>query len=186
MTLKSYSVKRVRVSAFAKDNKIWHTHVMESLLSNQVYVFYGLIAILIILIGLIIRLEVKLRKFLIGKDAKSLEDSIISAKQNIDKLNDFQRDVVGHFTNVEKRLNRSVQAIETIRFNPFKGTGDGGNQSFSTALISQNGDGVIISSLYSRDRISIFSKPITKFQSTFEMTEEELETLENSKKTLKN
>jgi len=159
---------------------------MESLLSNQLYVLYGLITVIIVLIAWIMRLETRLRKFLIGKDAKSLEDSIASAKVNLEKLNDFQRDVVGHFTNVEKRLNRSVQAVETIRFNPFKGTGDGGNQSFSTALINQNGDGVIISSLYSRDRISIFSKPIDKFRSNIELTEEEQENLENAKNTLKN
>ncbi|TSC70015.1 MAG: hypothetical protein CEO12_605 [Parcubacteria group bacterium Gr01-1014_46] len=120
-----------------------------------------------------------------GQNGKSLEDSIVSAKVNIEKLNDFQREAISHFTNVEKRLNRSVQAVETLRFNPFKGTGDGGNQSFSTAFISQNGDGVIISSLYSRDRISIFSKPVEKFQSTFELTEEEGEVLENSKNQLK-
>lgn len=158
---------------------------MESLLSNQSYVIYALVALVIILLGYIIKLDRKLKKFLIGKDAKTLEDSIVSARENIEKLNTFQKEVITHFTNVEKRLNRSVQAVETLRFNPFKGTGDGGNQSFSTALINQNGDGVILSSLYSRDRISIFSKPITKFQSSYELTEEETEVLNNSKNQLK-
>lgn len=158
---------------------------MESILSNQLYITYTLIGFVIILLGWIIRLEMKLRKFLIGKDAKTLEDSILSAKDNIEKLNTFQKEVVSHFTNVEKRLNRSIQAVETLRFNPFKGTGDGGNQSFSTALLNQNGDGVVLSSLYSRDRISVFSKPITKFQSSFELTEEEAEVLGNSINKLK-
>jgi hypothetical protein len=158
---------------------------MESLLFNQLYVIYALIAVVLILLGYIIKLDRKLKKFLIGKDAKTLEDSIVSARENIEKLNTFQKEVIAHFTNVEKRLNRSVQAVETLRFNPFKGTGDGGNQSFSTALINQNGDGVILSSLYSRDRISIFSKPIAKFQSSYELTEEESEVLNNSKNQLK-
>jgi hypothetical protein len=158
---------------------------MESLLFNQLYVIYALIAVVLILLGYIIKLDRKLKKFLIGKDAKTLEDSIVSARENIEKLNTFQKEVIAHFTNVEKRLNRSVQAVETLRFNPFKGTGDGGNQSFSTALINQNGDGVILSSLYSRDRISIFSKPIAKFQSSYELTEEETEVLNNSKNQLK-
>lgn len=158
---------------------------MESILSNQLYITYALIGVVIILLGWIIKLEMKLRKFLIGKDAKTLEDSILSAKDNIEKLNTFQKEVVSHFTNVEKRLNRSIQAVETLRFNPFKGTGDGGNQSFSTALLNQNGDGVVLSSLYSRDRISVFSKPITKFQSSFELTEEETEVLGNSINKLK-
>ncbi len=158
---------------------------MESLLSNQLYVLYTLLGIVLILLIWIIRLEIKLKKFLIGKNAKSLEDSIVSANTNIEKLNNFQKEVINHFKNIEKRLNRSVQSVETLRFNPFKGTGDGGNQSFSTALINQNGDGVVLSSLYSRDRISIFSKPIKKFKSDFELTEEENEVLNNSQKTLR-
>jgi hypothetical protein len=158
---------------------------MASLISNPMFIVYALAALAIILIGWVIRLELKIRRLLIGKDSKSLEDSIVSAKNNIEKLNDFQKEAILHFTNVEKRLNRSVQAVETLRFNPFKGTGDGGNQSFSTAFINQNGDGVILSSLYSRERISIFSKPVNKFQSTFELTEEETEVLTNSKNQLK-
>ena len=39
--------------------------------------------------------------------------------------------------------------------------------------MAQKGDGVVMSTLHSRDRISIFSKPIKKFSSEFEMTKEE-------------
>ncbi len=119
-----------------------------------------------------------------GKDARSLEDSIVNAKDNLEKLNIFQRESSLYFKNIETRLRRSLQAVETIRFNPFKGTGDGGNQSFSTAFISENGDGVVVSSLYSRDRVSVFSKPLKSFESTFELTEEEKEVIGNSKTNL--
>ena len=148
---------------------------------DSIYITYGLVALIVILIGWIIRLEIKIRKLLSGKNGKSLEDSIVGALENLGKLNRFQREAISHFINVEKRLNRSVQAVETIRFNPFKGTGEGGNQSFSTSFVSENGDGAVISSLYSRDRVSIFSKPLSKFESGFELTEEEKEVIKNSK-----
>lgn len=130
-------------------------------------------------------ITIKMRKLVGGKDGRSLEDSIVSAHENLDKLNQFQKEAIAHFINVEKRLNRSVQSVETIRFNPFKGEGVGGNQSFSTAFLSQNGDGVVISSLYSRDRVSIFSKPLNKFESSFELSGEEREVVEQSKSLLK-
>ncbi len=149
------------------------------------YIDYGLIACIVILIGWIVRIEIKMWKMLRGGDGKSLEDSIIGAHQNLEKLNQFQREAIDHFINVEKRLHRSVQAIETIRFNPFKGTGEGGNQSFSTSFVNENGNGVVISSLYSRDRVSIFSKPLERFGSNFELTEEEKEVVTNSKNHLK-
>ncbi len=153
------------------------------MLLNPTYAEYALIALFVILLVWIVRLEVKISRLLRGKNAKSLEDSITEALKNLDKLNQFQREVINHFINVEKRLNRSIQAVKTIRFNPFKGTGDGGNQSFTTSFLSENGDGVVISSLYSRDRVSVFSKPLEKFESKFGLTEEEKEVVEYSKKT---
>src|SRR6185369_3846142 len=74
---------------------------------------------------------------------------------------------------IELRLKKSIRGVETIRFNPFKDSG--GNHSFATALISEEGDGVVISSLYARDRVNIFAKPIKKHVSDFELTGEEQE-----------
>ena len=90
-----------------------------------------------------------------------------------------------YLTTVEKRLRKSVQSINTVRFNPFKGTGSGSNQSFSTAFLNEEKDGVVISSLYSREHISIYSKPIKGGNSEYEMSDEEKESLENAKGMLK-
>ena len=151
---------------------------------NPIYITYGLVACIVILIGWIVRLEIKIKRLLIGKNAMSLEDSIVAAKQNLEELNDFQKEAMKHFIGVEKRLKRSIQTVETLRFDPFKGTGEGGRQSFATSFLSEDGQGVVISSLYSRDRVSVFSKPLEKFESSFELTEEEKEVVENSKKAL--
>ncbi len=146
---------------------------------------YGLIAFIVLMLGWIIRLEMKLRKLLGGKEAKTLEGAILQNHANLEKLNIFSKDATAHFLDIEKRLQRSVQAVETARFNPFKGTGEGGSQSFSTAFVSENGKGVVISSLYSRDRVSVFSKPLEKFESKLELTEEEQNVVLNSKNSLK-
>lgn len=136
------------------------------------------------LLGEVIRLEIKIKRLLLGKGSVSIEDSLVKGNEEISKLTQFKKDATEHFLNIEKRLDRSIQAVETMRFNPFKGTGDGGNQSFTTAFLSQKGDGVTISSLYSRDRISVFSKPIEKFKSNFELTPEEIEVLDKAQKNL--
>jgi hypothetical protein len=141
------------------------------------YILYGII---VILIGWIIRLEIRISRLLIGKDSRSLEDSIVHAKKDIENLHVFKKDSLHYFTNIEDRLSRSIQSVETIRFNPFKGIGEGGNQSFATSFVSEKGDGVVISSLYSRERVSIFSKPIKNFHSTFDLTEEETSVISNS------
>jgi hypothetical protein len=90
-----------------------------------------------------------------------------------------------YLTHVEKRLRKSIQSVHTVRFNPFKGTGGGSNQSFATTLLNEDGDGVIISSLYARDHVSIFGKPVSKHESTYELSEEEHQSLDQAKKGLK-
>ena len=105
-------------------------------------------------------------------------------KEDIESLTHFKDESTSYLLTVEERVKRSAQSIETIRFNPFKGTGDGGNQSFSTAIINENGDGVIISSLYSRERVSIFSKPVKNFNPEYELSEEEKEALSKARENL--
>ena len=147
-------------------------------------IIYSLIILAVILIAIIIRLEIRMKRLMRGKNGTSLEEAFNTVQGDISNLHKFENDMKNYLTDVEKRLRRSVQAVETIRYNPFKGTGSGGNQSFATTLISEEGDGVVISSLYSREHVSVFSKPIKSHESEFELTEEELEVLNRAKESL--
>jgi len=130
-------------------------------------------------------MHIKLRRFLVGIDAKHIGDSLVNVSNDVRELQSFREELEKYLTEVERRLKKSVQSVHTVRFNPFKGTGGGSNQSFSTTFINEEGDGVILSSLYSRDHVSVFSKPIKKHSSEFELSDEEKESLESAKKGLK-
>lgn len=158
---------------------------MNSLLTNPLLLGFIILSIAtLILLGLVIWMYMKLRRFLIVVDAHNISDSLTHVSNNLNELQSFRTNMETYLTNVERRLRKSVQSVHTIRFNPFKGTGGGGNQSFATTLINEDGDGVIISSLYSRDHVSVFSKPVKKHSSEYELSEEERESLENAKKGL--
>ncbi len=144
----------------------------------------ALAVLVVALIGWVIRLEIKLKHFLVGTGARNLEDSFIHMNKEIEDFRAFRKELELYLTNVEKRIRRSVQGVHTLRFNPFKGTGGGGNQSFATAIINEEGDGVILSSLYSREHVSIFSKPVKSHVSEFELSEEEREALAKAKHSL--
>ena len=133
------------------------------------------------LLGWVFYLYRKINNFLAGTGATNLEDSIISIKTSIKDFEGFREELEAYLEGVEGRLKRSVQSIHTIRFNPFKGTGSGGNQSFATALLNEEGDGVIISSLYSRDHVSVFSKPVKNHASEYELSEEETQALREAR-----
>lgn len=143
-------------------------------LSTMVIVLASILCVAIIWI---IRLEMKIRKLLLGKDAQTLEDSILFARTELEKTAHWQKKIEHYLSQVEQRLRKSLHEAKTVRFNPFKGSGEGGNQSFATAFISEEGNGVVISSLYTRDRMSVFAKPIEKRVSTHDLTEEEQEAI---------
>ncbi len=148
----------------------------------------GLIILLIaviVLIVMIVKLQKKLNSFLIGSSSTNLDDSINSINTSIKEFEKFKSELEKYLTTVEKRLKKSVQAVQTVRFNPFKGNGSGGNQSFATAFINEDSNGVVISSLYSREHVSVYSKPIKNGVSEYELSEEEKQAVAEARKSIK-
>ncbi len=140
----------------------------------------AVLVVLVIALVWLIRFEIKFARIVKGTGSVTIEDSLVHIQKQIDTLEVFKKETLEYMAGAETRIRRSVQGIETIRFNPFKGTGAGGNQSFATAIINQNGEGIVLSSLYSRDRVSIFAKSITNFTSDFELSDEEKEVLKKA------
>lgn len=73
---------------------------------------------------------------------------------------------------------RNIQKIGMVRFNPFAETG--GNMSFSLALLDGKNNGIVISSLHSREATRIYTKSIENGQSKSQLTEEEKQAIEKA------
>lgn len=151
------------------------------ILDTNLILIAALTAFVIILAGWIVRLETRMRRIMRGKNAQSLEDSIDKLIRDVRALKEYGRNSSLYLQEVEDRMQRSVQAIETIRYNPFQGVGEGGNQSFATAFVNQKGDGVVLTSLYSRERVSLFAKPVKNFSSEHELSDEEIKVIDRAK-----
>lgn len=148
------------------------------------YALIGLTAITIIFGGLLLRQHFKIKRLLVGKQAKDLEDSIFFLIEKTKQLIQSQKHDREELRRLETKLQRSIRGVHTIRFNPFAGTGSGGNQSFSAALINEEGDGVVISSIYTRDRNNVYAKPVKKLTSTYELTEEEKQAIAEARNSI--
>lgn len=139
------------------------------------YITYALIATIAILLVLAIRLELRIKKLLRGNNVKDVEGAIVSALEDIKKLTESKRDIEKEIDSIKNKIRRNIQTAGTVRFNPFQDVG--GNQSFASAFIDDHGDGVVLSSLYSRDKVSVFAKPIKQLKSEYELSEEEKEAI---------
>lgn len=146
-------------------------------------ILYTLIAFNVLFVVWLTRLEIKSKDINIMKDKVGLKTKINSIDAKLDILHKSDKDIVGKICDLEDKLGDSLQNVEVCRFNPFKNDGVGGDQSFATTLLNKKGDGVIISSLYSRENVRVFAKPIKNWQSKYELSEEE-NTVLNKTKTL--
>ncbi|MEA2112825.1 MAG: DUF4446 family protein [Patescibacteria group bacterium] len=144
-------------------------------------ILYVLAGTNVLFIFWLIRLELKSRDIKILKNREGLRNKIISIDDEIANLHQFESKTANKFLDLEDKLGDSIQNIEVLRFNPFKDNGVGGDQSFAATLVNKKGDGLVISSLYARDNVRVFAKPVKAWQSAYELSEEEMAALEKTK-----
>ncbi len=150
---------------------------MNTKLEIAFFVLLGVISLVEIV--WIIVTEKRLKRFFLGKKANNLEDTILSLSDNIAKLKTAKEKTEKELALINTKLKKSIRGLETVRFNPFPDQGS--NQSFAIGMVDEENNGLVISSLYSRERMSVFAKPIKNGKSEYELTNEEKEVLEKAK-----
>jgi len=107
----------------------------------------------------------KYTEFDLEKVLEKIAQQVEVDSQSLDKLEKFTRQLAedGRF---------HLQKVGLVRYNPFNETG--GDQSFAVALLNEEGDGVVISSLHARDLTRIYGKPVKAGKAgAYEFSEEE-------------
>ena len=143
------------------------------------YVAAGACVLAVFAVVLALSLRRRLVRLALGRNG-SIEESIAVLTRESKEAKKFRFELEKYLTLAESRLRGSVQGIGVVRFNPFT-NGQGGNQSFATAFLDERGDGVVFSTLYARDRVGVYAKPIEQGASTFELTDEEKEAVQKAR-----
>lgn len=110
------------------------------------------------------------------KDLKTILNEMASSLKDAGKeIKAIQQDI----DDIEDEMKAHLQKVGFIRFNPFSDTG--GNQSFSFCLLDDNNNGIVITSLHSRDSTRIYSKKIKNGTAKGrELSKEEKEALKDA------
>ncbi len=98
------------------------------------------------------------------KNLKEILNQFNGLKKEVGKISE-------DLENLRKGSKFFVQKVGIIRYNPFSSVGS--DQSFSIALLDSNNNGVVISSLFSRDGNRVYGKPIKNGRSEYSLSEEE-------------
>ena len=105
-----------------------------------------------------------------------------SLKEVIEYLNGLEKNfekLSEELKSVKTEANFAVQKLGIVRFNPFSGVGS--DQSFSVALLDKKENGIVITSLYTRDGNRVYAKPIKSGKSEYLLSNEEKSAMEKAR-----
>lgn len=153
--------------------------------SIGIYIVGALVIIILILLILVCsnmkaisRLETKYRKLTRGVENSNLEQLIDSYMDKIDGVKEETETIKSQFDNIDKRISRCIQNVSIIRYKAFDDVGS--DLSFSLAMLDENKDGIIITSIYGRNESTTYAKPIDKGISRYDLSDEEKIVLNNT------
>lgn len=120
----------------------------------------------------------RLNRLTRGGDGKTLEGTIKKLHERTLVLEAHAKKTELGLENLDERLQTSLRGVAVLRFDPFQNAG--GQQSFSTALLNERGDGVVLSGIHSRDGVRVYAKEVKEFKSDHELSEEETQALKKA------
>lgn len=152
---------------------------------DMTYFYIGQIVFDVALLGIIIFEWCRYKKmyraydtFMRGKDAESLEDTIVALGNDIKDLRGEDRSNKDAIRVLNKNQRASFQKFGIVKYNAFKGTG--GNMSFAYALLDYTNSGFIINTVHSNDGCYIYVKTVDCGQTEVLLGAEEKEALEQA------
>ncbi len=115
-----------------------------------------------------------------GKRGAQLEDTIATHAQELAQHTEKLAQLARAQSETRTQLRSALQHVHVLRYNPFKDLG--GDQSFAMALLNEDGDGVVISSLHTRDGTRIYAKPLRNATSEYQLSNEERDAIAHARK----
>lgn len=126
------------------------------------------------------KLKNKYYKFMNGLSGVNIENLLDKCIEGVNDVAEKNKEIEYQLNAVERNMYYCVQKVGIVRYNGFDNVGS--DLSFSIALLNKNDDGIILSSLYSRDSSCTYAKPIVGSKSKYALSAEELQALDIAKR----
>lgn len=151
------------------------------------YVIMGLAALTVLLLLIVFiniiqmhKLKKKYKMFMDGKNAKTLEESILSRMDQIDHLISSTQKNESDIQKIYKNMKTTFQKVGLVKYDAFHEMG--GKLSFSLALLNEINDGFIVNAMHSREGCYTYIKEIIDGNSIITLADEEQEALDMAMK----
>ena len=149
---------------------------------------YFIIGLLVICLGLLIyiiatnkkikTLNEKYKKFMSGKDGKTLENTIAKRFSQVDELINLDKTKDERLDEINEKLQIAFQKIGIVKYDAFNEMG--GKLSFALALLNKENTGFVINAMHSREGCYTYIKEIIRGKSYILLGEEEKEAVDKA------
>lgn len=113
-----------------------------------------------------------------GKDTESMEDIILNFFERIEDLENEEKNTKNDIKDIKNNLKVTYQKTGLVKYDAFREMS--GALSYSLALLDKENNGVLISSMYSREGCYSYAKDIVNGESKLNLSEEEAEALKQA------
>jgi hypothetical protein len=149
-----------------------------------VLVSLALLVVLFILILILWSKLSKLRKqylrMMNGSQAENIEQLIIEIQHALNEQKAESSTISAKVHAIREAMTRMKSKVGIHRYNAFA---EGGNDmSFTIAILDEHQDGVIMTGIHSREQTYIYAKPIQNAKSTYSLSPEEKEAINQTSK----
>lgn len=127
------------------------------------------------------KLKVKYYKFMNGLSNASIEEVLEDCICKINGSLEKNKELEFQINEIKRNMIYCTQKVGVVRYNAFDNVGS--DLSFSIALLNDNDDGLVLSSLYARETSSTYAKPIKGGKSKYALSAEELKAIDIALKT---
>lgn len=121
-------------------------------------------------------LNVRYEGFMSGRNAESLEERIMAALTEIERLNKVQKMQRAEMGKMDYRVKKSYQKVGLIKYNGFAGMG--GMASFVLTMLDESDNGFILNVIHSREGCYPYIKEVRDGKSEVALGQEEMHSLE--------
>ncbi len=155
---------------------------INQILSDNLLIIVAVLLVLVLfLLVTLVRLNSRLRKLewkydYFTKGTTMDLDEVLT--QTLEDLRSAETKIAALETSRDElrvRLKGCVQNLRVLRYNAFENTGS--DLSYSIALLDEENNGVVLSSIYGREENRCYAKPVTAGKSQYTLSQEEQKVL---------
>ena len=157
--------------------------INAAITSNLSYIIIAIGIIFLIMLFVIILLKMDLsdmkkryKQMMSGAEGSDVEKMLLKHADSMNKIISEQERMDVEISRISDLLEKAITRVAVVRFDAFEDTG--AELSYCIALLDDNNNGLIISSIYGREESRSYAKPIVNgISQRHKLTKEEEQAL---------